>query len=185
MKRAFAYIDRFNLFYGSLKHPNRKKYRWLNPEKLIREVYSPQDKYLLNRINFYTARVVERFNGDTALRNQQIYFNALKTIKNLHITEGNFIAKPTYLPKYPLTDKIEKVQVLKTEEKGSDVNLASHLVLDASQDNFDIAIVITNDTDLFEPIKIISGVMYFIGRFSSSFMLANAIVCGNTELNVL
>jgi hypothetical protein len=47
------------------------------------------------------------------------------------------------------------VWVQKAEEKGSDVNLASHLVRDAFMNLFDVAVVVTNDTDLIEPIKIV------------------------------
>lgn len=46
-------------------------------------------------------------------------------------------------------------QVIKTEEKGSDVNLASHMLLDAHQNNFDQAIVISNDSDLLTPIRFV------------------------------
>ncbi|SDA58710.1 NYN domain-containing protein [Sinorhizobium sp. NFACC03] len=46
------------------------------------------------------------------------------------------------------------MRVVKSEEKGSDVNLAAHLVRDAFTDAFDVAAIITNDTDLVEPIKI-------------------------------
>lgn len=41
------------------------------------------------------------------------------------------------------------------EEKGSDVNLASHLIIDASAGLFDVALVISNDTDLVEPIRLV------------------------------
>ena len=147
--RVNAYIDGFNLFYGALKHPERKKYRWLNVEKMIKSIYTPTQKYGINKINFYTARIVPHSTSDDAPKNQQFYINALKTIPNLQIILGNFIAKPTKLPKHPISTPLEIVEVLKTEEKGSDVNLASHIVLDAALDNFDIAVVVTNDTDLF------------------------------------
>lgn len=48
------------------------------------------------------------------------------------------------------------VRVLKTEEKGSDVNLASHLVNDAHNRDFEVAIVISNDSDLVEPVRIVT-----------------------------
>lgn len=47
-----------------------------------------------------------------------------------------------------------KVQVVKTEEKGSDVNLAVNLVHDAHMNRFDCAVVISGDSDLLGPIKI-------------------------------
>lgn len=58
--------------------------------------------------------------------------------------------KPSALP-----DAI-KARVFTMEEKGSDVNLAVHLVNDAWAGRFDAAIVISNDTDLVEPIRIVT-----------------------------
>jgi len=42
------------------------------------------------------------------------------------------------------------------EEKGSDVNLASHLLNDAWKERFDAAVVVSNDTDLVAPIQMVS-----------------------------
>ena len=42
------------------------------------------------------------------------------------------------------------------EEKGSDVNLAAHLLNDAWKDLFEAAVVISNDTDLVLPIRIVT-----------------------------
>jgi hypothetical protein len=50
----------------------------------------------------------------------------------------------------------EVAKVWKTEEKGSDVNLGSHLIRDAFQGEFDVAAVLSNDTDLVEPIRIVT-----------------------------
>ena len=47
------------------------------------------------------------------------------------------------------------MRTVKTEEKGSDMHLGSHLIRDAFTDRFDVAVVIANDTDLIEPIRIV------------------------------
>ena len=47
------------------------------------------------------------------------------------------------------------VRVIKTEEKGSDVNLATHLLNDGYKKDYEQAVLITNDSDLLEPIKIV------------------------------
>ncbi len=47
------------------------------------------------------------------------------------------------------------VKVLKTEEKGSDVNIATHLIHDGYQRRYEVAVVITNDSDLREPLRIV------------------------------
>jgi hypothetical protein len=57
---------------------------------------------------------------------------------------------PPFIQPFP-----EVAKVWKTEEKGSDVNLGSHLVRDAFQGRFDVAAVLSNDTDLVEPIRIV------------------------------
>ena len=46
--------------------------------------------------------------------------------------------------------------VVKTEEKATDVNLGAHLVRDAFQSVFEYAVVITDDTDLIEPLRIVT-----------------------------
>lgn len=47
-------------------------------------------------------------------------------------------------------------EVHSMEEKGSDVDLASHLLNDAWKNSFDAAVVISNDTDLVEPIRMVT-----------------------------
>ncbi len=166
LQRVGIYIDGNNLFYGALKLDERRKYRWLNPEMLVRAVC---ENYFLNNdvniefIKYYTARVSNRSGNVDAPRNQQVYFNALRTIKHLQIILGNFQVHEKLLPIAPLElkkngkPKIQKV--LNTEEKGSDVNLGVHLVYDACMNKIDVAIVITNDTDLAEPIRIVADVL--------------------------
>jgi hypothetical protein len=55
----------------------------------------------------------------------------------------------------PVPGRPKTVEVLKTEEKGSDVNIAAHLVHDAHQGVFEVAVLITNDSDLLTPTKIV------------------------------
>ena len=55
----------------------------------------------------------------------------------------------------PLPDAVV-AEVHTLEEKGSDVNLAAHLLNDAWKNAFDVAAVISNDTDLVEPIRMVS-----------------------------
>ena len=42
-----------------------------------------------------------------------------------------------------------------TEEKGSDVNIASHLLLDGFLAKYETAVIISNDSDLCEPVKMV------------------------------
>ena len=45
------------------------------------------------------------------------------------------------------------VEVLDTEEKGSDVNLASYLLMDGFENDYEMAVVVSNDSDLQLPIS--------------------------------
>ena len=45
--------------------------------------------------------------------------------------------------------------VMRTEEKGSDVNLATQLLVDAFDDAFDVAVILSNDGDLKTPIAVV------------------------------
>ena len=56
----------------------------------------------------------------------------------------------------PAAPTPEVAYVWKTEEKGSDVNLGVHLVRDAFLKNYEAFAIVTNDTDLEEPIKIVA-----------------------------
>jgi len=47
------------------------------------------------------------------------------------------------------------VKVIKTGEKGSDVNLATHLLVDGYNDEYELAVVVSNDSDLVAPIQIV------------------------------
>ena len=58
----------------------------------------------------------------------------------------------------PLVHPVGKqrtAEVTKTEEKGSDVNLAVHLLNDAWLDAYDCAVVVTNDSDIAEAMRLV------------------------------
>ncbi len=54
---------------------------------------------------------------------------------------------------------MQRVWVDKTEEKGSDVNLAAHLLHDGFKGLYDVAVLITNDSDLAEPVRMVKQVL--------------------------
>lgn len=159
--RTIVYIDGFNLYYRMLKqNPSLK---WLNLLELVRDIIHPDHKII--RVNYYTARVSSRAHDPDAPARQAIYFNALGTVPEIKIHEGNFLITEPWMPLATPADSRPQpyvwtephpavVKVVKSEEKGSDVNLGAHLVRDAFTDAFDVGVVITNDSDLVEPIRI-------------------------------
>lgn len=161
MSRTIVYIDGLNLFYRALKGTSHK---WLDIVAMSRA--SLPSTCQIVRINYYTARVSGRTNP-SAPRDQHAYLRALATLSGVSIHYGSFLANPKWAglvqppdfrPAFtlPAGATPQVARVWKTEEKGSDVNLGAHLVRDAFLNTFDEAAVLTNDTDLVEPIRIVT-----------------------------
>ena len=149
--RTNVYIDGFNLYYGSLK---RTPYRWLDLAKFCRAMLNPENK--INRIRYFTAWVKPRPDDPQQLQRQQIYVRALETIPNLTVHFGHYLTNPARMPlANPPAGGPRTVEVIKTEEKGSDVNLATYLLLDGFKQDYRMAVVVSNDSDLLEPIKVV------------------------------
>lgn len=148
--RAIVYVDGFNLYYRGLR---RTPHKWLNLLELAQHFLDPDDT--VERIRYFTADVSPRSGDLEAPLRQQAYLRALKTIPQLSIHKGRFLPKTETRPL--VSDPTIYVEVHDTEEKGSDVNLASHLLNDGFNDRFDTALVITQDTDLCEPIRMIKN----------------------------
>ncbi len=157
--RTIVYVDGFNLYYRALR---KSRHKWLNLHALC-EASLPRTCNIV-AINYYTARVSGNRNP-TSPKDQNTYLKALGTLPNLHIHFGNFQVTNTWMPlaqplqfwppgqsPFPVPDSFCAV---KTEEKGSDVNLGAHLVRDAFQGAFEHAVIVTNDTDLKEPLRLV------------------------------
>lgn len=85
----------------------------------------------------------------------------LSETEDLVLPVGNYPNRRSGTPKYrrriawPISNAVI-AEAHTMEEKGSDVNLAVHLLNDAWMDRFDVAAVVSNDTDLVEPIRMVS-----------------------------
>ncbi len=143
-----VYIDGFNLYYGSLKGT---PFKWLDP-KIVCSLLFPNDT--INKIKYFTARVSARPSDPDQPIRQNTYFRALRTIPEIEIIEGLFLTTEVMMPLANSSPR-QYVKVIKTEEKGSDVNLAVHLLNDGFKGDYELAVMITNDSDLLEPLKIV------------------------------
>lgn len=201
--KTLVYIDGFNLYYGAVKGT---PFKWLNLVELSRQVL-PAGRNV-SKVKYFTARVSGAADPGAPGR-QQVYLGALRTLPEIEIHFGRFLAKSIWRPlinlpiageeihlpqavtlpvgdhpvagtpakvlpigRYPNKSKqsgrrrkrkiprplpnVVLAEVHTMEEKGSDVNLASHLLNDAWKGVFDEAVVISNDTDLIEPIRMVT-----------------------------
>lgn len=156
-----VYVDGFNLYNRRLKREPR--FKWLNLRKLAENVL--RAPHVVDRVCYYTARVSPVIDAAAPAR-QQAYMKALRSAANVEIFEGTFALSKAwaFLAEPPLAKPDEFVwpepgpacvQVKVAREKGSDVNLAAHLVRDGFQGRYEAAVVISSDSDLAEPIRIV------------------------------
>jgi uncharacterized LabA/DUF88 family protein len=149
--RTSVYVDGFNLYYAIRDSPNSK---WLD---ILALCHSYLRTYDIQDIKYFTAKIAPRPTDPYQHVRQKTYIQALQTLPGLTVIYGHFLSHPVTMTVYPVTSPPTRVRVLKTEEKGSDVNLAAHMLNDAHLDHFDVAVVISNDSDLLMPIKMVRG----------------------------
>lgn len=145
-----VYVDGFNLYYGCLKGTPHK---WLNIRALC-ELLFPRNN--IQKIVYCTALVSPRPSNPHQRTRQETYIRALKTLPNLEVVFGTFMPSKVTMPLVNPTPSQRFAYVHKTEEKGSDVNLATHLLIDAFRGHCEAALVLSNDSDLALPIKVVS-----------------------------
>lgn len=152
--RAIVYIDGFNLYRRALSgHPELK---WLDLVTLAQNLLP---EFEVVKVRYFSSTLKpEPFAKRGSVNRQQIYFRALRTLAPvLSIHMGKYQSRPKKMLKYPyeidsISGEFVRVGVRQIEEKGSDVNLASWLLLDAHNQSTDISIVLTNDSDQVGPL---------------------------------
>jgi len=128
--RAIIYIDGFNLYYGALK-PN-PSLKWMNPRKLVELIFPEVN---IRSLKYFTAHVTDRPSDPNQSQRQQTYFRALKTLSDFEIIRGHYLSHPVRMPlEIPINGE-RYATVIKTEEKGSDVNLATLMLMDCFRIN--------------------------------------------------
>ncbi len=152
MAKVIVYIDGFNLYYRALRRPEHK---WLNVQALA-EALLPNDDII--KIKYFTAKIQPSKIDPRKHVRQQIYFRALETLPRVELLFGNYITSCARMPLYDewKAGIMKLVRVAKQEEKGTDVNLATHMMRDAFRGEFEAAAVLTSDSDLAEPFRIVA-----------------------------
>lgn len=157
-------------------------WRWLNiralAERLIARVPG-WGSANVDRVVYCTA-VIDAASNPSGFADQDIYLKALRASAGVdHIEYGYYVARVKYAPlavrapsrsgipqlvtpQWPILvqdaqgnaipDATFMVSYAHREEKGSDVNVASHLLVDVLSSQVDAAVVISNDSDLKFPI---------------------------------
>jgi uncharacterized LabA/DUF88 family protein len=139
MTRVIAYVDGFNLYHG-LRSKGWKRYYWLNISALAQNLLKRGQT--LTATKYFTTVVRQ---PEDSRRRQAVFLEALQTLPKFHIYYGQFLADEVVCRQCGHT-------YVTHHEKMTDVNISVELMTDAFQDQFDLALVISADSDLVGPV---------------------------------
>jgi uncharacterized LabA/DUF88 family protein len=140
MPRVITYIDGFNLYFG-LKSQGWERFLWLDVQALSQNLLKPDQT--LARTKYFTSRVA--LPPDKAKR-QSTYIDAISTLADTSIYFGKYQTNPHTCRNCGHVHNANS-------EKMTDVNIAAELLQDGFQDAYDVAILISADSDLIAPIE--------------------------------
>jgi hypothetical protein len=180
--RVGVYVDGFNLYYGARALCGRGEsgWRWLDVRALASTLlrHSEWPEAEIERVVYCTARI-DGASNQIGHHEQDVYLKAIRAAGCVDFIEyGHYVSRVKKAPLAtagrkgkpvlatsswpvmvqdgdgtPVPEARFMVSYAYREEKGSDVNVASHLLIDVLKGDVDAAIVISNDSDLRLPIQ--------------------------------
>lgn len=144
MARVIAYVDGFNLYHG-LKKARWEKYLWLDIQGLLNEFIENNETLL--SVKYYTSRI----RGEKDKKNRQKNFlKAQEMVGNINVIYGKYAVRRKFCRTCGQGWR-------SYEEKKTDTNLATDMVLDACLDEFDVALLLGGDSDMVPPVNQINN----------------------------
>jgi uncharacterized LabA/DUF88 family protein len=141
-----AYVDGFNLYHG-LRSKHGRKYLWLDLEVVVTRLLKPDQELAV--VRYFTARVRD---DAPALARQSSYLGALDAhAPRIDIRLGRFQEKNLRCHHCGTAWRTY-------EEKETDVSIAVSLVEDAATDLFDVALLVSADSDLCPAIRAVQRI---------------------------
>ena len=140
MKRVIAYVDGFNLYFG-LKEKGWRQFYWLNIQLLVQSLLKFNQQLIITK--YFTARVTGSPDKE---KRQSTFIEALETLPDFKILPGKYQLNPRYCRNCGFQDMVPN-------EKMTDVNIAVEMLSDAFNDKFDVALLVSADSDLTPVIR--------------------------------
>jgi uncharacterized LabA/DUF88 family protein len=147
--RAALYVDGFNL-YHAIDDLNDDRLKWLSLVDLGKAIIRRKTETLTSVVYFSAYAHYRSTKDPTIVVRHRKYVAALEST-GVEVVLGNFKRKPRHC--FKCQSKWDS-----HEEKETDVNIAVRLVADAFRDQFDVAYVISADTDLVPAMKCVRSV---------------------------
>lgn len=140
-ERVVVYVDGFNLYFG-IKDAGLSAYKWLDINKLVLNLLQPEQQLIA--INYFTSRVN---NNPDKQKRQATIIEAFEST-GINIFYGHYQSSSV---ECRVCKSIWKTY----NEKMTDVNISTQMIIDAYKDKYDMAMLISGDSDLVPPIRAI------------------------------
>lgn len=134
-QRVIAYIDGFNLYFG-IRTMRWSQYYWLDIPKAVNRLMGPRRRLLATK--YFTARITD---DPGKAKRQTDYLEAL------HAQPGVQLFFGVYQTHARTCRECGAVSAYHNE-KMTDVNIAVEMMSDAHRDLFDVAVLVSADSDL-------------------------------------
>lgn len=137
------YIDGFNLYFG-LRAQGWRRFYWLNVSKFGTSI--ARDDQQVVQVKYFTSRIK---GPPEKQKRQTAYLTAIRSLTDVLIVEGQYRSDPILCPHCTtqLTCGSCGIAGNDQHEKMTDVNIATHMFVDAVKDRMDDAILVTGDSD--------------------------------------
>lgn len=143
MIRVNVYVDGYNL-YHAVDNLNDDRLKWLDLRCLMSH-FLDSNIHNLQDVYYFSAYATWK---NKAYKRHEVYTRALLAMGVTTIM-GKFRAKDRFC-------RSCSAKWIGHEEKETDVNIALYLLNDAYQDQYDEAIIVSQDSDLFPAIKMVN-----------------------------
>jgi hypothetical protein len=158
--RVAAYVDGFNLYYGLFRGQGHVSaaYKWLDIIRLTeltairRGIQNPN----VVAVRYCTSQSLPTRTDPNQPARQAQLWSALRSDSRVSLIQGLHVERSSTVCAYGQDGKPQDkpFKASRREEKGSDVNVAAYLLRDAAKNEFDIAMVFSDDSDLENAIKL-------------------------------
>jgi hypothetical protein len=151
-ERVIAYIDGFNLYFG-LRSMGYQRYYWLNLQAMAEKLVRPHQRLIMTK--YFTARISGPHPKDKPedarkmeekRRRQASFLEAIGTLSGVSIYYGHYIGGIIQCRNCRHTWPDH-------EEKMTDVNIATEMMIDSFENRCDSILLISADSDLVPAIR--------------------------------
>ncbi|WP_455758366.1 NYN domain-containing protein [Ruminococcus champanellensis] len=165
MLRGMVFLDHMNFdiaireYYRKILSAPAPK---LDYNLLFKQITEQRDGINFTKAYIFAPQPDEFLMKDPNLSGYYKWVTGMRSSKYIDVVEGRYIARPTDTPeKMIITDR----QTFYKVEKGTDLNLAIHALTKAFYNSYDVAFIMSADTDyisLYKQLKTIGKIVVVV-----------------------